>query len=254
VAVLLGFALTYSLYSYSQHVKYFKAMQPQGLSRKLLPQDLKCPQGKKSSTRYDVLIDLFIEPIHPIDARESVRNLVYLPSVIELTHPRLFFIDCGARDYHGSTGDWFVYTYQRDIPRPFQIFAFEPDPRFERQFRGIPNLQFLAYAVSTSNGTAKFGGDMGHMGAGDLTVKTIDFSDFLTRHIRDEDFLVVKMDIEGAEMDVLPWLIKQGTVNLIDELFVELHPNVYKAGPQRDQQYKMITQLREHGVYAHEWQ
>lgn len=35
--------------------------------------------------------------------------------------------------------------------------------------------------------------------------------------------MVVKMDIEGAEWDVMPGLEKTGAHELIDEMFVEIH-------------------------------
>jgi FkbM family methyltransferase len=205
-------------------------------------------------TRYDLLIRLFIEPLHE-DHLASVRQFVYLPSIITLTHPRLFFIDAGARDFKGSTGEWFLHTYIRDITRPFHIFAFEPDPRFAAGFKKVPNLTFFPYAVHTTNETLKFGGDMGSIGGGSLTVQAIDFSDFLRRNFRDEDFLVLKLDIEGAEVPVLKKLIAEKTIYLIDELFMECHDtHVYWIKDMtRADCVQQTKSLRDMGIYAHEW-
>lgn len=48
-------------------------------------------------------------------------------------------------------------------------------------------------------------------------------------HTTHEDFVVLKVDIEGAEFDVIRRLINAGMLNLIDVLAVEWHhdnPNI----------------------------
>jgi len=54
-------------------------------------------------------------------------------------------------------------------------------------------------------------------------VKSIDFSSLLKRTVSKEDFVIVKMDIEGSEFDVLDKIIKDRNMNLIDEIYVEFH-------------------------------
>jgi FkbM family methyltransferase len=55
-----------------------------------------------------------------------------------------------------------------------------------------------------------------------LNVKCIDFAKFLNS-FSDEDYIVVKLDIEGAEYDVLNYLIDTNTITKINELYVEFH-------------------------------
>lgn len=42
-------------------------------------------------------------------------------------------------------------------------------------------------------------------------------------NLKEDDFVVMKMDIEGAEFVVIPSLIESGAACLIDEVFLECH-------------------------------
>jgi FkbM family methyltransferase len=55
-----------------------------------------------------------------------------------------------------------------------------------------------------------------------INVKCIDFARFLNS-FSDNDYIVLKLDIEGAEYDVLNHLIKTNTITKINELYVEFH-------------------------------
>ena len=55
-----------------------------------------------------------------------------------------------------------------------------------------------------------------------LKVKCIDFAKFLNS-FSDDNYIVVKLDIEGAEYDVLNHLIETNTITKINELYVEFH-------------------------------
>ena len=58
-----------------------------------------------------------------------------------------------------------------------------------------------------------------------ITVKQIDVKRLLhgILHLRDDDYVVLKVDIEGAEFDVLRRIISHGMLHLIDILAVEWH-------------------------------
>lgn len=56
-----------------------------------------------------------------------------------------------------------------------------------------------------------------------VNTQCIDFSNFLSS-IKDKyEKIIVKMDIEGAEIEVLQHCIDNNTLNMIDELYVEMH-------------------------------
>lgn len=57
-------------------------------------------------------------------------------------------------------------------------------------------------------------------------VKTLRLSDFLTQ-FTDEDYVVLKLDIEGAEYRVISDLINTGKINKLKELYVEWHDHFF---------------------------
>jgi FkbM family methyltransferase len=57
-------------------------------------------------------------------------------------------------------------------------------------------------------------------------VKTIEFSKFLDQ-FDDTDYIIVKLDIEGAEYEVIENLIETGGILKIKELYVEWHDIFY---------------------------
>lgn len=90
-----------------------------------------------------------------------------------------------------------------------------------------------------------------------------DIAKFIQSTSSPEDFVVLKMDIEGGEWALLPHLIKQGVLpSYVDELFVELHfahPRLASWGWNKFRPHTledaraMMERLRELGVFAHYW-
>ena len=56
-----------------------------------------------------------------------------------------------------------------------------------------------------------------------INVETIDFVKFLSETCTKEDRVIVKLDIEGAEYEVLYKLINTGVIHLIDDIIIEFH-------------------------------
>lgn len=59
-----------------------------------------------------------------------------------------------------------------------------------------------------------------------ITVDCIDFSQWLAREFTKEDFIHLKLDIEGAEYEVLQKMINDKTIELISELVCEWHMRI----------------------------
>jgi hypothetical protein len=54
-------------------------------------------------------------------------------------------------------------------------------------------------------------------------VDSIDLSDFIKNNFTPEDYIILKLDIEGAEYDVLYHLAQTGVLSYINELWGEWH-------------------------------
>ena len=189
------------------------------------------------------------------------------------------YVDLGANLYESSIGNWFRASYPD--AGTYKVYAFEAEHKYDDSYAGHPDVTLLHFAVSTANGTvpwghaAKKGGrtrsgfalgpggrrlGSSHNIVQDGTRPAIDIADWLRRTVRPDDFVVVKMDIEGAEYDVVPHLLREKVADLIDELFLEVHTETnscckppHDAGRHRPDAMRLLQSLRDAGVYAHEW-
>lgn len=91
-----------------------------------------------------------------------------------------------------------------------------------------------------------------HAGLGPaMQVPCVDFSDLIRREkLNDDDQLVVKLDIEGAEYPVLRHLLAHDTARLIDRLHVEFHPPLIPS-ETRQSTAALVAELKEQGVQVH---
>ena len=87
-------------------------------------------------------------------------------------------------------------------------------------------------------------------------VPSLDFALWLSAHVKPQDFVVVKMDIEGMEFELLPHLIQRGVAPLIDELFVECHC-VESFNHRCGRKYRECIDLHRRsyaaGIWMHDW-
>lgn len=129
-------------------------------------------------------------------------------------------VDVGCMDfgYQDSIGS-LVDTY-----RPRRLYGFDPHPRLDvsrRWHHGVPVVlrqaaawlydgEVLFYENGTSSKTAE----------GATLVPCIDFSGWLQKHARR---VVLKMDVEGAEYELLGRMADEGTDQLVEELLIEWH-------------------------------
>jgi len=83
----------------------------------------------------------------------------------------------------------------------------------------------------------------------------IDFASWLARTVSRFDYVVCKMDIEGAEFNVIPHLISRGVITLIDELFLECHSEeMHGNGPRAFTECIQLHEtIRDAGVWEHDW-
>ena len=118
------------------------------------------------------------------------------------------------------------------MPAP-KVHAFEAEYTYDATYAGRGDVNLHHFAVWTKNETLPWGhmatkkktrsgfvldGPRRRLGAAHAleldadrpTRRGIDVADFLKRTVSEDDFVVVKMDIEGAEYDVIPHLIAAG--------------------------------------------
>lgn len=199
------------------------------------------------------------------------------------------FIDCGTHMFQGFKQ--FVEKY--GIDSEWKCFCFEANPFTHERSQDVYkelvgsgyNITHFNKAVYTTEGSIKVncsrddGGPYadGHFSQGsnilsdppdydqtyhcgftyqeeEVLIDTVDFSNFLRDNVSEDDFVVVKMDIEGAEFDVLPSLIEDGSYKLINDFYCEFHERFLEPKSKYKklkEQYKQI--MKESGVLVEEW-
>ncbi|KAJ0235017.1 Methyltransferase [Hirschfeldia incana] len=229
------------------------------------------------------------EPLKPwITLKKNIQNVKYIPSMVDIRFKsRYVYVDVGARSYGSSIGSWFKKQYPKQN-KTFDVFAIEADKAFHDEYKIKKKVQLLPYAAWVRNETLSFeinhdpgkeveakamGRGMGRIQpvkksssslAGEVNlIQGFDFADWLKKSVRERDFVVMKMDVEGTEFDLIPRLIKTGAICLIDELFLECHYNRWQrcCPGQRSQKYnktynqclQLFTSLRQSGVLVHQW-
>ena len=135
--------------------------------------------------------EIFVDRTYPIEKVPFAPDLV---------------IDCGA--FCGM----FSLLARARFPTA-RFIAFEPEPHnFSRLEHNLAlngaTVEAIPAAVGTSDGTVRFSGDGfgGHMAAADaessITVKLVSLANLLRRE--QPQRLVLKLDVEGAEREILP--------------------------------------------------
>jgi FkbM family methyltransferase len=76
-------------------------------------------------------------------------------------------------------------------------------------------------------------------------VETIDFSEYLSVHFKKDDYIVVKMDIEGKEYDVLEHLIETGNISFINKLYCEWHYHKLSDEGIKERHNSLVSKLIE---------
>jgi len=199
------------------------------------------------------------------------------------------FIDCGTHMFQGFKQ--FVEKY--NIDSEWKCFCFEANPfTYERSQDVYKELVESGYnithfnkAVYVTEGSIKVncsrddGGPYadGHFSQGsnilsdppdydvtyhcgftyheeEVIVDTVDFSKFLSDTVNADDFVVLKMDVEGAEFDILPSLIEDGSYKLINDFYCEFHERFFEPKSKYKklkEQYKEV--MKESGILVEEW-
>ena len=180
---------------------------------------------------------------HRRDLRHA-RAEGLLQGVLSMLRPGDVVVDCGAN--------------QGDVTGPLadtgaEVHAFEPDPynlgKLTERFAGVANVHLHAVAVGATAGTVRLmraanweanpdlasvkstivAGGHNIAGADGIDVEMIDLPAFLHGLIAAHGRVAfVKMDIEGAELDVLEAMQRQGLFADIQLTFAETHERKFK--------------------------
>lgn len=172
---------------------------------------------------------------------------------------RKIFIDCGA--HNGSSVRFF--SRNRLDWQEYEIFSFEPDPQHWNKWPVrvpicdvnavtidhkeydvikkavwiedttkdfyITEANFRPEGGSTLNcakdihNKLKYQTNIGYKFE-TIQVTCIDINKFINGlNIQKDDYVIMKLDVEGAEYDIIPYMIQNKTFEFINEFFIEWH-------------------------------
>lgn len=172
---------------------------------------------------------------------------------------KFLFIDCGS-----NLGQGFTFFKKYFTPDIFDYILIEPNPNCVKELEKLSNEKITVipkgvwlsetsinfYGINETNNPHTLGGSLmeNHNSSRyrtnkneSLQVKTISLSKLLKDKKRNYDVIIVKMDIESSEYEVLPNLIQDKSIDLIDHLFVEFHSKYFK----KNERYKYIKLEKE---------
>lgn len=185
--------------------------------------------------------------------------------------PRRVYLDLGANDFHTSV-QWFSRMYPCDFT---EVHAWEvssnlfriPSPAFNEDMNWSPEN---SHSIRVNRTPEVSDWMTARIKLYNAFVSDADGENAvnITRFMKQElkltaaDAVVVKMDIEGAEWPILErWLHDPEMVDIIDELFVEVHynhPSMFDFhwnlfSHSREEAHKLLASLRAKGFFVHAW-
>jgi len=204
----------------------------------------------------------------------EVSNTAWKPCA--RTVPRCVFIDLGAAD--GNTFNFFMNNGYGDVGNcpsaQWAAVLVEANPHFKPKLDAIGHTHagsvdvmastaaFMCEAktsfyLDTVNTDKNYWGssmssshpDVQRSGKTKVTVPTINLNRVLYEQTIPGDWVMVKMDIEGAEWEVLPCLAEAPVAHLVDRLYLEQHPQSWGMGSTTPEQMENAkASLRSKGV------
>jgi len=168
------------------------------------------------------------------------------------------FIDLGAH-----TGDTIRASLNWHKKRFDRIYAFEPRNKsfkeLEKNFSGRDNVFLFNAAADTTTGIGKLylgkdGEALGSSLCSNKTtcfkdkveiVKTLDFSKFIIDNFSLKDRILLKIDIEGKEYNLLDKMMKDGSIEYINEIYCEWHYDT--IGITEERHLNFVKKLRKLG-------
>lgn len=190
---------------------------------------------------------------------------------------RKILIDGGA--HCGCTRRYFRHLH--DKKKEFEIYSFEPTIELNKYCQDLINraiwiedgsMPFHVFEIRGGNTLneekaknlrkqtqkyplAKKSELLSSTPYSDLTevryVPTIDIDRWIKENFQKNDYIILKLDIEGAEYDVVRHMLKNGSMSYINKLFIEWHS--IRCGHTKQEDASLNQQVKKLGVKIEPW-
>lgn len=162
---------------------------------------------------------------------------------------RKIFLDVGGFD--GCSTQFFRKHHPN--ADEFEIFIFEPLPENIEKLKELEDVTVIPSAVTCYNGKISLYTGMSESGSvfqekrtGGLNgkdfkkVNCIDFVDWFIENIEPEDYVIIKMNIEGSEYEIIQMMQDEYIIEWIDKWFVQWHYEKIKLHPGAHERIKAM--------------
>lgn len=150
-------------------------------------------------------------------------------------------------DLGGYKGEWAAAIYER---YQCEIFVFEPVPQFFEQIRSrfsdISNIHTFNFGLADNTKAVNLvlcaeGSSIYKAGGHTVQIKLKDIMEFLSENaIRTID--LIKINIEGAEYDLLERMIAEGLTLQCADIQIQFHSFIHDATARRDRIRRALNQ------------
>ena len=175
-----------------------------------------------------------------------------------------YFIDAG-----GHRGESVIAARQRWGNELTAVHTFEANPDLWKFYQDIPTILHKAAAWiydgeidfyvsdrSLSSGVHKNRVKRVHSTpiniVKEVKVPCIDFSRWILENFSQDDYIILKMNVEGSEYEIFDKMFKDGSIKFIKELWGDLHRRQFPHMNKQDE-LNVIGKLASAGLPFHTW-
>ena len=137
------------------------------------------------------------------------------------------------------------------------VHTFEPNPVYAKGYEKLGRHKLHTKAVWTYDGKIRFYFQENEMSHGHsvcrekgnidpdkyIEAECIDFGAWIKNNFSKDDHIIVRMDIEGAEYEVLRHIVQDGSIEYIDRLLVEFHHRKYPELATEEEYAKLLDSI-----------
>ena len=177
------------------------------------------------------------------------------------------FIDCGA--HCGES----ILEAKRRYGNDIKIISFEANPNLaiplQNHFKDDLNVEVRNEAtwvedqestnfylsIDWSDGSSiykekKSGGVSDNIS---VNIPSINLANFIKK-IKKDNYIILKLDVEGAEYEILNHLIEEDIIPLINEFHGEFHPDKIDKPELKDLETKIFKHFNDNKINFHSWE
>lgn len=189
----------------------------------------------------------YLEPLVEENLVDVEGGVSYLSSLANVSSTKnIIYIDIGAGQFlNSNTTNWFS-TYYPVPTRAANVYVVDHNITVLSSYVNKPGITFVYHPGLAENEVS--GNDNPF-----VDNEGFDFLVWFRETVAAEDFVVLKMNAVGMELQLLHQLFESGGICLVDELFLRCPGTLDGEGNVPADCMDLFKGLRSSGVFVHQW-